>query len=181
MEELDVSVIVPVFNSARTLRTLCERLFRVFEGIGRSYEVVFVDDGSRDDSWIVLSRLQVEFPDRVIAIQLRRNFGQHNALMCGFRHSRGRYIITMDDDLQHPPEEIPKLLQGIDAGGLDLVYGCPDRRQHRAWRNLGSWLVNTAYRAMFRTRLSISAFRCIRRDLLETIFPYSLNYTFVDG
>ena len=181
MEEMEISVVVPVFNSAPTLRTLIERLFRVLEGLERRFELVLVDDGSRDDSWDVLSRLQAEFPDRIVAIQLMRNFGQHNALMCGFRHSRGRYIITIDDDLQHPPEEIPKLLNGLRAGGFDLVYGCPDRRQHKAWRNLGSWLVNVAYRTMFRTRLSISAFRCLRRELLVTIFPYSLNYTFVDG
>ena len=181
MQEIEISVVVPVYNSALTLRTLIERLFHVLEGSGRRFELVFVDDGSRDDSWAVLSRLQSDFPDRIVAIQLMRNFGQHNALMCGFRHSRGRYIVTIDDDLQHPPEEIPKLLNGLDAGGFDLVYGCPDHRQHRAWRNLGSWLVNAAYRTMFRTKLSISAFRCIRRELLETIFPYSLNYTFVDG
>ena len=101
MQETEISVVVPVFNSAPTLRILTERLLRVLEGLGRRFELVFVDDGSRDDSWTELSRLQSEFPARIVAIQLMRNFGQHNALMCGFRHSRGRYIVTIDDDLQH--------------------------------------------------------------------------------
>jgi len=178
---MDLSVVIPVYNSTATLKPLIERLIAVLEGLDRSFEIVCVDDGSRDGSWELLCRLQREQPGRIVVIRLMRNFGQHNALMCGFRHTQGRYVVTLDDDLQHPPEELPKLLAAIEAGDFDLVYGNADRRQHRTWRNLGSWLVNAAYRTMFRTRVTISSFRIMRHDLLEAIFPYTLNYTFVDG
>ena len=178
---MDLSVVLPVYNSTATLRPLVERLVTVLDGLGRSYEIVFVDDGSRDDSWELLCQLQHEHPGRIVAIQLMRNFGQHNALMCGFRHTQGQFVVTLDDDLQHPPEELPKLLAAIETGRFDLVYGSADRRQHRAWRNLGSWVVNLAYRTIFRTKVSISPFRIIRRELLDAMLSYTLNYTFVDG
>lgn len=178
---MDLSVVIPVYNSTATLRQLVERLVATLDGLGRSYEIVFVDDGSRDDSSELLCQLQHEHPGRIVAIQLMRNFGQHNALMCGFRHTQGRFVVTLDDDLQHPPEELPKLLAAIETGRFDLVYGSADRRQHRAWRNLGSWVVNVVYRTIFRTKVSISPFRIIRRDLLDAMLSYTLNYTFVDG
>jgi undecaprenyl-phosphate 4-deoxy-4-formamido-L-arabinose transferase len=110
-----------------------------------------------------------------------RNYGQHNALMCGFRHARGAYVITMDDDLQNPPEEIPRLYDAIHANGLDLVYGAYDIKKHGKLRNLGSSLINWFYRQVFRTPVTVTSFRIIRRKLLESIFSYSLNFTFVDG
>ena len=110
-----------------------------------------------------------------------RNFGQHNALMCGFRQARGDYIITMDDDLQHPPEELPKMLAAIDDSDLDLVYGAYDHKQHGATRNITSWIVNRFYRLVFQSSVTVTAFRVMRRELLETILSYSLNFTFVDG
>lgn len=178
---MDISVVVPVYNSATTLCTLVERLTSILDGLGRPYEIILIDDGSRDESWERLCQLQREHPGRIVAIQLMRNFGQHNALMCGFRHTQGRFVVTLDDDLQHPPEELPKLLAAIETGRFDLVYGSADRRQHRAWRNLGSWVVNLVYRTLFRTTVTISSFRIIRRELLEAMLSYTLNYTFVDG
>ncbi len=178
---MNLSVVLPVYNSTATLRRLVERLVATLDGLGCSYEIVFVDDGSRDDSWELLCQLQREHPGRIVAIQLMRNFGQHNALMCGFRHTQGRYVVTLDDDLQHPPEELPKLLTTIETGRFDLVYGSADRRQQRVWRNLGSWVVNLVYRTLFRTTVTISSFRIIRRELLEAMLSYTLNYTFVDG
>jgi polyisoprenyl-phosphate glycosyltransferase len=178
---MDLSVVVPVYNSSATLRTLVERLVAVLDGLDRRYEIVFVDDGSRDDSWELLGQLQIEHPDRIVAIQLMRNFGQHNALMCGFRHAQGRLVATLDDDLQHPPEELPKLLAAIESSRFDLVYGSADRRRHRAWRNAGSWVVQFVYRTIFRTKVSISPFRILRRELLDAMLSYTLNYTFVDG
>ena len=176
-----MSVVVPVYNSAATLPLLIERLMAVLKTLNGSFEIIFINDGSRDGSWDLLCQIQRTYPEQIVAIQLMRNFGQHNALMCGFRHARGRYIVTMDDDLQHPPEEIPKLLTAISTGNDDLVYGSADRRQHHAWRNLGSWLVNVVYRKLFRTSVTISSFRIMTHELLETIFSYTLNYTFVDG
>jgi undecaprenyl-phosphate 4-deoxy-4-formamido-L-arabinose transferase len=101
--------------------------------------------------------------------------------MCGLRHAQGEYVITMDDDLQNPPEELPKLLAAIQAKGLDLVYGSYQSKEHRRWRNLGSALVNGFYRLVFKSGVTVTSFRIIRRQVLDSIFSYSLNYTFIDG
>ena len=139
--EQALSVVVPVYNSAATLPQLLERLVRAIDSVTPDYEIILVDDGSRDDSWTVLQSLRARYGDRMVAIQLMRNYGQHNALMCGLAVARGEYVVTMDDDLQNPPEEIPKLLAHIRNRRLDLVYGCPSDRSHAAWRNLGSRVV----------------------------------------
>ena len=178
---MNLSVVIPVYRSARTLPLLVSRLLAVLDDLGGESEIVFVDDGSGDDSWQVLCQLQARHPGRIVAVQLMRNYGQHNALMCGFRHARGRWIVTMDDDLQNPPEEIPKLLAAIEEQDLDLVYGCCDVRRQRRWRNVGSWLVNRFARLVFASNVDIGPFRIIRRQLLQSIFSYNLNFTFVDG
>jgi polyisoprenyl-phosphate glycosyltransferase len=181
MEAVDISVVIPVYNSAEILATLHDRLQATLQAMGRSFEIVYVDDGSNDASWRVLEGLQRHDPGHVIAVQLMRNFGQHNALMCGFHLARGEYVITMDDDLQHPPEELPKLLGAIDGSDLDLVYGTFDHKRHCAARNIASWVVNRFYRLVFGSPISVTSLRILRRELLETILPYSLNFTFVDG
>jgi undecaprenyl-phosphate 4-deoxy-4-formamido-L-arabinose transferase len=108
-----LSVVVPVYRSAGTLDILAQRLTTVLDALGCEHEIILIDDGSPDDSWDVLQRLQQAHPSRIVAIRLMRNYGQHNALMCGFRHARGEFIVTMDDDLQNPPEEIPKLIDAM--------------------------------------------------------------------
>ena len=181
MTEFELSVVIPVYRSEPVLEALMARLLPVLDGLGVEYEIVFVEDGSPDRAWRVLESLQAGNPGRVVAIQLMRNYGQHNALMCGFRHARGRYVVTMDDDLQNPPEEIPKLLGVIRDSDLDLVYGGIDSKQHARWRNAGSALVNAFYRYTFKTRVTITSFRIVRRELIDSILPYNLNFTFIDG
>ena len=178
---LDISVVVPVYRSQATLPDLVDRLTAVLKQTGLRYEIVFVDDGSPDDSWQVLTDLQTKSPNAIVAIQLMRNFGQHNAIMCGLRHVRGRLIVTMDDDLQNPPEEIPRLLRAIDEGGFDLVYGQYGGKEHERWRNLGSTLVNTFYRLVFHSKITVTSFRVIRHELAQSILGYDLNFTFLDG
>src|SRR5262249_22203173 len=136
--DLDVSVVVPVYRSAETLPALVERLAKVFGQRGERFEIILVDDGSPDDSWAVMRELLGPYPGRLVLIQLMRNYGQHNALMCGFRRARGRVVVTMDADLQHPPEEVPRLLDELRTKDLDLVYGGYDRRKHTAFRRLAS-------------------------------------------
>ena len=140
-----------------------------------------MEDGGGDDSWRILGELQSAYPDRIVTIQLMRNYGQHNALMCGFRQARGEVVVTMDDDLQNPPEEVPKLLAAMHSGGFDLVYGRYALKRHSAWRNAGSSLIGGFYRMVFGSRIRVTSFRAIRRALLQTIFSYDLNFTFVDG
>lgn len=110
-----------------------------------------------------------------------RNFGQHNAIMCGLRHARGEFIITMDDDGQHPPEEIPKLLKAVEETGADVVYGVPKNRNHAPWRNLGSWIVVTFYKLVLKIKVTPGAFRIVRRQVVDAILSCDLNYTYIDG
>jgi polyisoprenyl-phosphate glycosyltransferase len=179
--ELDLSIVVPVYNSAGTLNSLLERLTKVIEPITQSYEIVLVDDGSRDGSWDVIQTLRKSYGEHLVAVQLMRNYGQHNTLMCGLGIARGEYVVTMDDDLQNPPEEIPKLLAHIKQHGLDLVYGCPSNREHAAWRNLGSTVVWHFYRTVFRNPVTPTPFRIMRHQLAQSVMFYDLNFTYLDG
>ena len=179
--ELDLSMVVPVYNSASTLELLLERLTKVLEPITQRYEIILMDDGSRDDSWAVIQTLRATYADHLVAVQLMRNYGQHNALMCGLGIARGEYVVTMDDDLQNPPEEIPKLLAHIKAHGLDLVYGCPNTRNHAAWRNLGANIVWHFYRTVFRNPVTPTPFRIMRHQLAKSVMFYDLNFTYLDG
>ena len=181
MSSVQVSVVIPVYRSEASLRVLAARLFRALEGTGLAHELVFVEDGGGDGSWRVLGELHAADPDRIVIIQLMRNFGQHNALMCGFRQAKGELIITLDDDLQNPPEEIPKLLDEIRTGEFDLVYGIYSSKRHALWRNAGSALVNGFYRFTFGNNVTITSFRAIHRPLLMSILSYDRNFTFVDG
>ncbi len=178
---IDLSIVIPVYNSSAILPKLVARLRAVLDPLGKTYELVMVEDGGPDDSWRVLQELQQADPIHIVAVQLMRNYGQHNALMCGFRHARGALIVTMDDDLQHPPEEIPKLLATITAGDLDLVYGAYDKKKHPLHKNMGSLVVNMFFRRVFRLPVSVTAFRIFRRELLEAILSYGLPFTFIDG
>jgi undecaprenyl-phosphate 4-deoxy-4-formamido-L-arabinose transferase len=179
--ELDLSIVVPVYNSAGTLVNLLERLTTVISTITKSYEIILVDDGSRDDSWVVIQSLREAYGAHMVAVQLMRNYGQHNTLMCGLGIARGAYVVTMDDDLQNPPEEIPKLLAHIKQHGLDLVYGCPSNRNHAAWRNLGSNIVWHFYRTVFRNPVTPTPFRIMRHQLAHSVMFYDLNFTYLDG
>jgi undecaprenyl-phosphate 4-deoxy-4-formamido-L-arabinose transferase len=179
--ELDLSIVVPVYNSSGSLVNLLERLTTVISKITQSYEVILVDDDSRDDSWVVIQSLRETYGANVVAVQLMRNYGQHNTLMCGLGMVRGEYVVTMDDDLQNPPEEIPKLLAHIKQHGLDLVYGCPSARNHSAWRNLGSNIVWHFYRTVFRISVMPTPFRIMRHQLARSVMFYDLNFTYLDG
>lgn len=177
----DVSLVIPVYGSEATLVPLVERITRALADQPWTWEAVFIDDASPDNAWQVLQELQARDPDRISAVQLMRNFGQHNALMCGLRQVRGRYIVTLDDDLQNPPEEIPNLVAALQANDCDLMYGVPRQRQHTLGRTLGSRVVNAFFRLVFRTRATVTSFRAIRRELVDAILTYDLNFTFLDG
>lgn len=181
LPELELSVVVPVYNSADTLKVLLERLSLTLNEISNNYEIILVDDASHDDSWAEIQSMRGTYGDHLVAVQLMRNYGQHNALMCGLSLARGQYVVTMDDDLQNPPEEIPKLLAHIKQGKIDLVYGCPDKRNHSTWRNLGASIVWGFYRRVFRNPITPTPFRIMRHQLARSILFYDLNYTYLDG
>lgn len=179
--ELKISVVIPVYNSSKTLASLLEALTKALSPITKFYEVILIDDGSKDNSWITIESLLSAYQPHLVAIQLMRNYGQHNALMCGLAAARGEYIITMDDDLQNPPEEIPRLLEHITKNELDLVYGCPAVRRHAAWRNLGSAVIWNFYKTVFKNNVTPTPFRIMRKQLAKSVMFYDLNFTYLDG
>lgn len=141
-EEL-VSIVVPVFNSAPTLTDLARRVDDVGSR-GYGLELILVNDASRDQSWTTIAALARRYP-WVRGVNLASNVGQHNALLCGILSARGAVIVTMDDDLQHPPEEIPRLLDAL-RDGVDVVYGHPISHSHPAWRVAASWVLSVVMR-----------------------------------
>src|SRR5659263_133488 len=104
----EISVVIPVFNEEDNLRELGERLIRTLTAMGRPFEIIFVDDGSTDGSWQLLTDLNGQYPQSIRALQFHVNFGQHQAIFAGFQAARGQVMVTLDADLQHPPEEIPR-------------------------------------------------------------------------
>jgi glycosyltransferase involved in cell wall biosynthesis len=131
VNEIEYSVVVPVFNSEASLEELLSRLTTVMNSTGKSYELIFVDDGSRDHSWEIMKKLKEKNSGVLTAIRLAKNFGQHSATFCGFNFAKGNFIITIDDDLQCPPEEIPKLIKVMEETDAELVYGIYNKKSQR--------------------------------------------------
>lgn len=173
------SLVIPVYNSSATLTELVGRIHSVFSNITDDYEIIFVDDDSRDNSWEVINRLKKEYP-RISPVQLTRNFGQHNAVMCGLSRAGGELVITLDDDLQHSPEDIPKLIREIKKG-FDIVYGVYDA-QHGWFRNMASRFLRRllAY-AIPELDFRYSSFRIMSQQVASQIDQFSSPFNFVDG
>jgi undecaprenyl-phosphate 4-deoxy-4-formamido-L-arabinose transferase len=175
-----ISVVIPVYNSELILPELARRLESVLNQITPDYEVVFVDDSSPDRSRNVISELALQYP-KVRAVSLMRNYGQHNALLCGIRVARHGVIVTMDDDLQHPPEEIPKLLAEL-ARGYDVVYGTPEREQHGLGRDLASMITKLALQNVMGAEIArqVSAFRIFRVEVARAFGHYEGPFVSID-
>ncbi|GAC1338936.1 MAG: undecaprenyl-phosphate 4-deoxy-4-formamido-L-arabinose transferase [Candidatus Dormibacteria bacterium] len=160
-----ISVVVPVYNSATTLEPLCARLGAVLAECTASYEILLVDDGSRDRAWQVIESLAAS-QAHIRGLRMSRNYGQHNALLAGLRAARHELAVTIDDDLQNPPEEIPRLLDAL-TDQVDVVYGTPATAGHNPWRRLASRATKVvlagAMGADVATR--ISSFRVLRMSL----------------
>jgi len=168
---LDLSIIIPVYNSREGLVELQRRITKALDNDDQmlSYEVILIDDHSRDGSFEVMKMLNQK-DGRFKIIRLMRNYGQHNAIMCGFNHATGNYVVTMDDDLQNPPEEIPNLIQEIRKG-YDAVIGKPVEKKHAAYRNLGSFIIGKCFETIFNKPkdLKMSSFRILCRPLIDSI------------
>lgn len=141
-----LSVVVPVYNSQHSLEELCRRLTAVLEKTGSAYEIILVNDGSGDGSWPIIQSLAAKYQN-IKGICLMRNYGQHNALLCGIRAARMEFVITLDDDLQNPPEEIPKLIHKIGEG-FAVVYGSPKRTKQDLWRNIPAYIIKLSLQGM---------------------------------
>jgi undecaprenyl-phosphate 4-deoxy-4-formamido-L-arabinose transferase len=167
-----VSIVIPVYNAAENLRELYRQLMPAMELLSESFEVVMVEDGSKDGSWNIVKELGAR-DERVRGIRLSRNYGQHNALLCGLRAARYDIIVTMDDDLQHPVTEIRALLDTLEQGH-DVVYGTPTEEQHDLWRSLASRMTKMALQGAMgaKSASQVSAFRAFPRRLCTAFEDY---------
>lgn len=169
---IQISAVVPVYRSQAMLPELHRRLVGALEQIGRPFEIILVEDCGGDDSWSVIEQLAAADP-RVLGLRLARNYGQHNALLCGIRAARGELVVTLDDDLQNPPEEIHRLLARLDEG-YDVVYGSPQAETHGFLRDQASRITKLALQGAMgvESASKVSAFRVFRARLREAFAAY---------
>ena len=175
-----ISIVIPVYNEVANLPDLWKRVATVMKSTGRPWEVVFVDDGSADDSLTILRRFADEAPGYVRVVELARNFGQHSAILAGFKQARGDIIVTLDADLQNPPEEIPRLIQAIDAGN-DVVGGWREARQDDAFRRVASRFHNKLTSAIVGVPMHDYGcmLRAYRRHIVDAIVQCDEKAAFV--
>ncbi|MBW2598679.1 MAG: glycosyltransferase [Deltaproteobacteria bacterium] len=177
--EAMISVVIPVYNEEANIPTLMERIRPVMKGMRRRYEIIFVDDGSRDNSLPILKGLTSEPEVRVV--ELTKNYGQHAALFSGFSIVRGDIVITLDADLQNPPEEIPRLVRTMEEGGYDVVGTIRKERKDSAFRTFPSRLINIVARKI--TGIHMTDWGCMlrayRRNIVEHMSECREQSTFI--
>jgi glycosyltransferase involved in cell wall biosynthesis len=178
---IGLSIVIPVYRGAATITRLVDTLAALHPVGGM--EIVLVNDGSPDNSGEICRELLRRATVPLVYIEHARNFGEHNAVMTGLRHVRGSYVITMDDDLQNPPEEVVRLYDHARLGNWDVVYTRYAEKQHAGWRNLGSRFANAvADRLMDKPRgLYLSSFRCMSAFVVRAVTRYRGPYPYVDG
>ncbi|MBI5891203.1 MAG: glycosyltransferase family 2 protein [Nitrosomonadales bacterium] len=183
MNTCTLSIVVPVYRSAPILPRLVEAVAAEMqaEGLTGRFELILVNDCSPDNSWQVIRTLAEANPF-VRGITLRRNVGQHNAIMAGLHHVTGEYVVLMDDDLQHPPSAIAAIVKAL-AEGYDVCYTNYLNRQHAAWKKLGSWFNDRMATLLLGKPkgLYLSSFKGMRREIADEIVHYDGPYTYIDG
>jgi len=179
--DFSYSVVIPVYNSQDVVGRTIDAVLEVFEAAGLRHQVVLVNDGSRDGSWDVISARAAASP-RVVALDLLRNYGQHHANVAGMREATGDYVITLDDDLQNPPDQVLLLIEKA-MEGHDVVFGRFERKQARGYRRLGSRAISMINRRVFDQPpgLAVSNFRILRRDVVERICGSRTAHPYITG
>ncbi len=177
-----VSVVIPVYRSEAIVGRTVEATLRTFRHLGEPFEVLLVNDGSPDNSWTVIADLARTHAG-IRAIDLLHNYGQHSAVMCGLEQSRGTYVFTIDDDLQNPPSELPKMLAAARAGNHDLVVGRFPEKKHSLVRRWGSSLIAAINKRVFGNpgNIKMTNVRCIRRDVVERIVAHRTSKPYITG
>jgi glycosyltransferase involved in cell wall biosynthesis len=175
------SVVIPVYNSEQIVGTTVDRVVETFTAAGLDHEIVLVNDGSSDGSWEVIAAKAREVP-QVVALDLLRNYGQHQANLAGLREASGDWVITMDDDLQNPPEEALKLIDAA-LGGHDVVFGEFEQKQHAGHRKLGSKLIAAINQRVFHKPedLVVSNYRILHRDVVDRICASRTAHPYITG
>lgn len=179
MNETEISVVIPVFNSGTLLSRLYERISEAL--VSFRYEIIFVNDGSRDNGWDVLSGLASAHPE-ITAIDLVKNSGQDNAILAGLRHVNGNFVVIMDDDLQHAPEDIPALYNKC-LEGFDVCYAGFRNKKHNLVKRLGSRVTSCIARTLLKkpAHIYLSPFKIIRRNIADEAARFSGPFPYIDG
>lgn len=179
MNKIKFSIVIPVYNSEKTLAELTDRLMGTLSNLTLNYEIFLIDDCSSDNSWQVLKELHQK-NNKIKIIHLQKNFGQHNAVLCGLNHAIGEYIITLDDDLQHPPEEIPKLITKIQEG-YSVVYGKYMVKHHSRIENFFSNRLQmfVHYILDIPNTIFISSFAIFKADVVKNMISIKSSYIFL--
>jgi glycosyltransferase involved in cell wall biosynthesis len=175
-----LSILVPVYNSSATLPNLIERIIPVAKSLNVPFEVILVNDGSADDSWKIIRSLATRY-GCIRGISMMRNYGQHNALLAGLRAARFAMAVTLDDDLQHPPEELPKLIEKFHDG-FDVIYGYPESGTHGLLRNLASLATKLVLQNAMGAESArhVSAFRVFKTDLRRAFNTFQGPFVSLD-
>ena len=181
VSKYSLSIVVPVFRGANTIQTLVEHLVQL--DIPGGMQIILVVDGSPDNSTEICRKLCASYVTPITVVDLAKNFGEHNAVMAGLGYADGEYVITLDDDLQNPPEEVRKLWQYTQDNDYDVVYAQYRIKMHARWRNLGSRFTNWC---MEKTQgkprgLYLASFRCMARLVVESILSYQGPFPYIDG
>ncbi len=180
-ETPEFSFVVPLFQTGGGLPALLAA-FRELR-LEQSWELVLVDDGSTDGTFDQVRALTSPFPAPVVLVELARNYGEHAAVLEGYRRSRGKWVVNLDDDLQNPVEEAVRLLEHLRSSGAEVVYSRYAKKLHSPLRNTASWLANRCANLLLRKPedLYLSSFRALRRELIDRITPYRGPYPYIDG
>lgn len=179
---MKLSFVVPVYHGEDTIEPLFERIVSFCNEFNYTYEVIFVWDCGPDNSWAVIEKLKSQNPDVVTGIRLSRNFGQHNALICGFSKAKGRFIVTLDEDLQQDPYDVDKLLNKQLIDDYDVVYGKFPEQKHSLFRNSTSRMIKEILKhGIPDLHQDYSPLRLIKREIAELIPEMHNSYTFLDG
>jgi undecaprenyl-phosphate 4-deoxy-4-formamido-L-arabinose transferase len=176
-----VSIIIPVYNSEKTISLVCEKIIKTMVDNHIDYEIILVDDYSIDSSYEIMKDLNHRY-NHISCIKLKGNFGQQNALLCGLRHGRGDYYVTIDDDLQNMPKDIITLLNKLEEG-YDVVYGIQDSKVHKDYRGLGTMLKELMFTTILGKpgNIKLTSFRIMKEDVVKMIIREQISYVYLSA
>jgi|688.fasta_scaffold59322_3 glycosyltransferase involved in cell wall biosynthesis len=180
-KDYDFTIVIPLYRSELNIPYLLQRLESL--PTSESWNVVFVDDGSPDNTYQTIKILMQNSPINAILVRHARNFGEHNAVLTGYRYASGNYILNLDDDLQNPPEEALRMLQYARENSFDVVYGKYIDKKHTTWRNTGSFFANQTAKFLLDINGTeyLSSFRCVSLLIAKNVSEYKGPYVYIDG
>jgi glycosyltransferase involved in cell wall biosynthesis len=179
---MEYSVVIPVYNSQNSLEELYKRINDSLQKMSNDFEIIFVDDYSSDESWKVLNQIKSANQNNNLKIvSFAKNYGQHNATMCGFRHSKGNIVITLDDDLQHNPEDLPQLIAALNDKNSDVIFGVPTNYQYKkGYRRYASKMWKYGTHKINNALEDGSSFRVIKKEIIDKLTSHQQQFIFID-